>query len=106
MGSGVEPGGLELTPDFGERLTRVVLYDNSAEVDHAIDVEHAEADTFHVKRTNGDAERGAFLEERVARGAGWLRLNGRYERLEALLRGESGIGSGHKDVENTGARRW
>jgi hypothetical protein len=102
----VEPGGLELPTDLGEGLTGVVLDDDRPAIDHAVHVEHAEANTFHVKRTNGDAERGAFLQERVARAARGLRLNGGHERLEALFRGESGISGGHKDVENTDARRW
>src|SRR5919112_5737227 len=91
MGAGVESGGLELTADLGERLTGVVRNDDGAAGDHAIHVEHAEANTFHVKGTNGDAERGAFVEERVASGARGQRLNGGHDRLEALFRGQSGI---------------
>lgn len=101
----MESGGLELTTNLGEGLTGVVLDNDGAAIDHAVHVEHAEANTFHVKRTNGDAERGAFLEEQVARGARWLRLNGGYERLEALLRGESGIGSGHKGCRKHGCTK-
>src|SRR5215218_10140628 len=105
MGAGVEPGGFELTADLREGLTGVVVDDDRAAVDHAIHVEHAKADAFHVKRTNRDAERGAFVQEGVARGSRRLRLDRGHERLEVLFGGQSGIGGSHKKMSGNGCTK-
>jgi phosphoglycolate phosphatase-like HAD superfamily hydrolase len=102
MRAGMEPGGFELLAHLSKREARVVGKRDASAIDHAIDVEHAEADPFHVERANRDAQRGAFLEETVARRARWLRRDARNQRFEAFFGCSSRIGSCHKDV----VTRW
>jgi hypothetical protein len=69
MGSGVEPCRFELMPDVGERSLRRIADGDVGTIDEPIDVEHAEPDALHVKRSNREFQRFAFLEHGVLRGA-------------------------------------
>ena len=102
MRSRVEPGLLELPPHLFERLPRLVGKRHASASNHAIDVEHPEADALHMERANRDLERRAFVEETISRRALRLRRHARDEGVEAVLGCFSGISRCHKDV----VTRW
>ena len=102
MRARVEPGLFELPSHLSKCATRVVCKRDGAAVDHTVDVEHPEANAFHMERTDRDAQRRAFFEKTVARRALWLCRDAGDEGLEALFGRFSRIGSRHKNV----VTRW
>src|SRR5262245_41849036 len=85
MRTGVEPGGLQVATHVGKRRPTVVADLYRPLLDHAVDVEHAEANRFHVKRADRDGERRALLEK--ARDGVGARpgLDAAHERLQPLV---------------------
>ena len=95
MRSGVEAGGLQLTPHLGEDRRGVGGNWSAAPREHPIDVVHAKADTLHVEGGDGTGERLALLDERQERRALRLRAENRDELLDSGLRGLAMIGGLH-----------
>ena len=85
MRSGVETGRLELAAGAGERGTLRWRIRSARE--ETIDVEHPEADAFHVKGADGDAERFAFGDQRVARRLGRAGLEEGDQGVDVVLGG-------------------
>ena len=85
MRAGVEPGCLEFMTHVGKRRLRLIAERQSASTDEAIDIEHAEANAFHVKCPNGELERRTLVEDGIAGGALRLALETRHKTLETVL---------------------
>ena len=87
----VEAGGFELLTDVGKCRFRLIRERHTASADQSIDVVHAKANAFHVKRANGNRERLAFFENSVPRRALRLVLNTGHQPLQAVFGGFSVI---------------
>ena len=94
MGSSVESCRFELMSDVGERSLCRIANGNVGAVDEPIDIEHSEPDALHVKRSNRDYQRFAFLEDGVLRLARRLALQVRDQDVQMVLGGFSMIGIG------------
>ena len=94
MGSGVEPRRFEFMPDVGERSLRRIADGNVGAIDEPIDIEHSEPDALHVKRSNREYQRFAFLEDGVLRLARRLALQVRDQDLQTVFGGFPMIGIG------------
>lgn len=96
MRSRVKTGRLELPAHLGECRPGIVSERHRFAGNHAIDVEHPEPDRFHVKGTDGHAERRALVEKGLS-GIGLReRLNARDEQFEAVFCSFSGFDGGHR----------
>jgi len=95
MRSGVKAGRFQLSTHIAERASGALSEREGAAADQSIDVEHPESDRFHVKRSYGNAERLAFLEEGVAYRTRRLRLDVGHQRLQMIVCSLSVIDSGH-----------
>lgn len=105
MRSSVEPRRFELMSDVGERSPRCIAEGNVAASDEPIDVEHSEPDALHVKRSNREFQRFAFLEDGVLRRAWRLALQMRDQNLQTVFGGFAVIGiSCH--CANLASPRW
>ena len=90
----MESRRFEMAPHIGECGTCVLRHRHGAAGDRTVDVEHAEADTFHVEGADGDRERGAFFEKGLPGRARRLCLDHGHEGLQPFLGRLSGIGVG------------
>jgi hypothetical protein len=91
----MKAGCFQLSTHIAERAAGTLTEREGAAADQSIDVEHPESDRFHVKRSYGDAERFAFLEEGVAYRAGRLRLDVGHQRFQVIVGSLSVIDSRH-----------
>ena len=91
----MESRRLQLGSNVRKRAPGALTESNRASTNQPIDVECPEPNTFHVKRADGVAERGAFLEKRLAYCTLWLCLDLGHQRLQAILSSLSVIDSGH-----------
>ncbi len=98
MRSRVKAGRFQLSTHVAERAAGALSEREGAAADQSIDVEHPESNRFHVKRSYGDAERFAFLEEGVAYRARRLRLDVGHQRLQMIVCSFSMIDGGHGGV--------
>ena len=101
MRARVEAGRFEMAAYLGKGPACLVGDVNGAPIDRAIDVEHTEADSLHVKGADRHGKRRALVDECGRGPCRWLCLHVRDEDLETVFRGLSVVDAcGHKIQNN------